>query len=269
MPYFYHNGVNFYYEVQGEGVPVVFSHGLGGDLSQVSELLGTLPQVKLVLYDNRGHGKTSGKTDPSKLTFLTMADDVAALLDQLKISTAVVGGVSMGAGIALTFSLQHGRGVRGLILSRPAWLNQPCPPNLAIFPVIADKVEQIGFKDAQEWFEQSDYFRFLKASFPATAESLSRLFPNVRAEGLIHSFRFIPASTPFLSFNELQSIKAPTLILSNRFDPIHPLAYAERLAAAMPSAQFREFASKSESVEEHKRQFHDHIIKFLESLPSG
>src|SRR5438445_31414 len=129
MPYFDHDDVNFYYEVHGHGIPLVFSHGLGGDLSQISELLEELPRVRVVLYDNRGHGKTRGKTEPTRFTFSTMADDVAVLLDHLGLGTAVVGGVSMGAGIALRFSIQHPKRTKALILSRPAWLNEPCPAN--------------------------------------------------------------------------------------------------------------------------------------------
>src|ERR1700728_1370117 len=138
MPIFHINGIDFYYELHGQGHPFVFSHGLGGSLERVKELVVDLPGTSSIIYDNRAHGRTRPLGEATGLNFARMADDVADLLDHLRVEKAVVGGVSMGAGIALAFGLRHGERVRGLVLSRPAWLDRPSPPNLDFAPLIAD-----------------------------------------------------------------------------------------------------------------------------------
>ena len=137
MGSFERDGLQFNYDEYGSGVPLIFSHGLGGNLSQARELIGTLEGVRVVIYDNRGHGRTAGAGNGNKLTFAGMADDMAAVLDHLRIEAALVGGDSMGAGISLAFWKRHQRRVSALILSRPAWLSNPYPPNLAILGSIA------------------------------------------------------------------------------------------------------------------------------------
>src|SRR5262249_15636595 len=133
MPYFRNDGVDFYFEVHGSGRPFVFSHGLGGDLGQVLELVGDLPNIRLIVYDNRAHGRTKPLGNTARLSFSVMAGDMAALLNHLKVSRPFVGGVSMGAGISLAFSSLYPHRVRGLVLTRPAWLASAHPAPLAVF----------------------------------------------------------------------------------------------------------------------------------------
>src|SRR5665213_135468 len=125
MPYLNGSGMDLYYEVAGKGPPLIFSHGLGGSCESVREIVSGLP-AKVVLYDNRGHGQSHARldelrpTDEPEMSFRTMSNDVARLLDHLGIERAFVGGVSMGSGVALSFGLRLPYRVLGLILSRPA-----------------------------------------------------------------------------------------------------------------------------------------------------
>lgn len=266
MPYFCHDNIDFYFEEYGRGSPFIISHGLGGNIAQIRKLIGKLPNIHLVLYDNRGHGRTSAIGDPKKLNFSEMADDMAALLDRLGITAAFIGGVSMGAGIALAFSRRHSHRARGLILSRPAWLNLPNPPNLSILGTIADLVEKHGCKSALQLFRDSETYKSLKECFPETARSLVELFLARSTERVVLPLRFIPAAVPFESFDQLQSIIAPTLVIGNYKDPVHPFEFAERLTAAIPSATLREILSKSDSVEAHTHGFQRWVKEFLSSV---
>src|SRR4051812_38311154 len=107
MPTFRHDGLNFRFRDTGSGLPVVFQHGLGGDLTVPCALFTPPPGVRLISFDARYHGETRPLGDPSKLTFDALADDLLALIDHLKLSRVVVGGISMGAGLALNFALRH------------------------------------------------------------------------------------------------------------------------------------------------------------------
>src|SRR5690606_31263385 len=112
------------------GAPFVFQHGLGGDTHQILDLYSPPPGVRLITLDSRAHGATEPLGDATMLHFSALADDLVALLDHLGLASAVIGGISMGAGVALNVALRHPQRLQGLILSRPAWLDRPLPPNL-------------------------------------------------------------------------------------------------------------------------------------------
>src|SRR3954469_5820695 len=129
MPTFDHDGLAFHYRDEGRGLPFVFQHGLGGDVSQPFGLYSPPAGVRLIAFDARAHGETRPVGDPKKISLAEFADDLVALLDHLGIDRAVVGGVSMGAAVALSAALRHPARVEGLVLSRPAWLDRPLPEN--------------------------------------------------------------------------------------------------------------------------------------------
>lgn len=266
MAYFRHGELDFYFEEYGSGTAFVFSHGLGGNVTRVREELGELPEVRLILYDNRGHGRTSTFGDMPGPNFSRMAADLAALLDKLGLTAAIIGGVSMGAGITLAFERQYRGRAKALILSRPAWLNDPNPPNLSAVAAIVDMIEKHGSHRAWQLLESSEVYTSLKNSFPETARSLKETFSVPGIEKSVLGFRSILASTPFDSLKDLEQIEIPTLVVGNHDDPIHPYEYAERLAASIPSAQLCEITSKSNSVTEHKHKFRSCVAEFLRTV---
>src|SRR3954453_23307117 len=123
MPTFAHDGLAFHYEDTGEGVPFIFQHGLGGDVNQPCGLFRPPEGVRLLALDCRAHGETRPLGDPDQLRLATFADHLAALLDYLEVPRAVIGGISMGAAVALNFALRYPERVLGLVLSRAAWLD--------------------------------------------------------------------------------------------------------------------------------------------------
>ena len=263
MPTFNRDGLNFYFEEHGSGTPLIFSHGLSGNADQVKELVGAVPGFRVIFYDNRGHGKTRDPGNIANLNFQTMADDVRALLDHLAIERAVVGGVSMGAGITLAFALAYPDRTLAAILTRPAWLNQPEPPNLALFPAIAGMIQEAGIERARQLFEQSAIYAALKESYPPAATMLDGFFTGRTPEAIVAAYQAIPRSVPYRSPAELQRIAAPVLVLANRRDPLHPFEYAETLAAAIPHAQLIEFPPKTEGLDLHNAAFRKHLSDFL------
>src|SRR5207244_2936176 len=113
---FYRDGLNFHYREAGDGLPFVFQHGLGGDVSQPFGLFRPPPGFRLLAFDCRGHGETRPLGDPEKVGIAPIADDLLALLDHLRIGRAVIGGISMGAAVALNFTLRYPQRVAGLVL---------------------------------------------------------------------------------------------------------------------------------------------------------
>ena len=106
MPYFGNEGIKLYYEVEGEGPPVLMLHGLTGSIEeswrQTNWVENLKDRYRLILLDCRGHGK-SDKPRGSSYYGQKMVEDVVKLLEHLSIDKANIFGYSMGANI--TFQL--------------------------------------------------------------------------------------------------------------------------------------------------------------------
>lgn len=263
MPFFEHDGLRFHYHDQGSGIPFFFQHGLGGDVSQPVGLFTPPPGFRLLAFDCRGHGETRPLGVTDKFTFSAFADDLWELMTYLDIPCAVVGGISMGAGGALNFTLRFPERVLGVVLSRPAWLDQPMSKNAEIFGMIADLLRQHGAQRGLELFKQSEvYARLLRLS-PETANSLAGQFEHPRAEETAIKLQRLPHDAPNRDRREWAAITVPTLVLANRHDPIHPLEYGKQLAQNIPDAEFQEITSKSISREQHTLDVQRAIESFL------
>ena len=101
------NGLKMYYEIHGSGEPVVLLHGAFMAITDdwrlwISELAKTR---KVIAVEMQGHGRTAdiGRD----MTYDNLSDDVAALLDHLKIPTADVLGYSLGGVVAIDTAIRH------------------------------------------------------------------------------------------------------------------------------------------------------------------
>lgn len=115
MPYVPTRDIITYYEEAGSGEPLVLIRGLGSDLQAWALQVPALAKhFRVITYDNRGAGRTSAPDKPYSIAGL--ADDLAALLDDLKIAKASVLGYSMGGMIAQEFALKFPNRLEKLIL---------------------------------------------------------------------------------------------------------------------------------------------------------
>lgn len=264
MPFFEHDGLRFHYRDEGSGQPFFFQHGLGADVSQPFSLFKPPPGIRLIGFDARTHGQTHPVGPPEKIGLATFADDLLALMDYLKIPTAIVGGISMGAAIALNFVLRHPERVVGLVLSRPAWLDAPNPWNVKMFSLLSQLLRDHGrVKGKQVFLQTADYMDTLRR-WPDVATSLAGQFDHPEAEEGAFKFERIIHDTPSRDRREWAGIKVPTLVLANRRDPVHPYEYGEVLARLIPDAELRELTPKSVSLEQHNADVQIHLDEFVQ-----
>lgn len=108
-------GRPYFYEDRGEGVPLLLFHGFPFTSESYWPQLEKPPKgVRILAPDHRGFGKSGAA--PGVATMEAMAEDGLALLDALKLESALVGGVSMGGYVAIALTrLDPGR-VKGLLL---------------------------------------------------------------------------------------------------------------------------------------------------------
>jgi len=269
MPFFTHNQIRFHYLDSGSGLPFFWQHGLGGNAHLAYELFKPPPGFRLLSLDARGHGRTHPARDPAAYSFRTFAEDLRALMDHLRMPQAVVGGISMGAGVALHLALRFPERVLGLVLSRPAWLDAPHPWNVRLFTLVARLLREHGAKRGQAWFKQTEEYRETLRQWPDTANSLALQFSAPGAEESVAKLEAFAHDVPSPDRREWARIRVPTLVLANRLDPVHPFEFGEELARRIPGAAFKEITSKSVSVIQHGRDVQQHVGEFLRSHFAG
>jgi pimeloyl-ACP methyl ester carboxylesterase len=110
------NGVKMYYEVHGSGEPVVLLHGAFMTITNNwTDWIGELAKTrKVIAVEMQGHGRTADID--RDITSENLADDVAALLEKLKIPRADLIGYSMGGGVAMQCAIRHPDKVRKVVV---------------------------------------------------------------------------------------------------------------------------------------------------------
>jgi pimeloyl-ACP methyl ester carboxylesterase len=108
-------GLRVYYEIYGQGDPIVALHGGLMDIKSMAQIIGPLSAMRQVIgIDLEGHGHTALRETP--MTHERNGDDVAAVLKHLKIAKADVAGYSHGGDAAIRMAIQHPEMVRNLIV---------------------------------------------------------------------------------------------------------------------------------------------------------
>jgi 3-oxoadipate enol-lactonase len=228
-------------EEAGEGPAIVLLHGLTATRRYVvmgSRLLERSGH-RVVAYDARGHGLSSPAEDRTAYGYELLAADLGAVLDALGIEHAILAGASMGAHTAARFALSHSERVDALCLITPAY--DPSTRNgadgFAGWDALARGLREggvDGFLDAYD-------LDAVPAAMRDTVEKVirQRLSAHAHPDAVADALEVVPRSRPFERMDELAVITAPTLVVGSRdeADPGHPLAVAERYAAAIPQAE--------------------------------
>ena len=113
------NGLHMYYEIYGQGEPLILMHGGFGSTSMFAPIMSMLSQKRQVIaIDLQAHGRTADIDRP--MTFDAMSDDIVALIKFFKLTKADIMGYSIGGGVALYTVIKHPEVVRkAVIVSAP------------------------------------------------------------------------------------------------------------------------------------------------------
>ena len=252
------------YEDAGEGLPVLWQHGLGADRTQAAEVFPNIPGIRRLTLECRGHGD-SELGDTSRLSIATFAADAVALLDHLAIRQAIVGGISLGAALSMRLAALHADRVPGLILARPAWVVGPSK-TMAPYLEIATLLKELGAHEGALRFEASAWLAEVAAVSPDNAASLKSFFSRPNPASTIALLSTIPADSPGINAETIAGIRVPTLIIGTDHDYVHPLAYAERLQQMIPRANLQVITAKSISIDQYRQDFRDALSRFLTEM---
>ncbi len=148
------NGIDLAYQVFGKGAPLVLLHGGFGSVEMFGENVDRLAAGHQVIgVDLQSHGRSPAADRPMR--FESMADDVAALIEELKLEHVAVMGFSMGGAVALRLAIQHPEIVERLILVSTVFKRRGWHPEMtagmdSMGPEIAEPFKQTPMYQAYE-----------------------------------------------------------------------------------------------------------------------
>ena len=244
--------------IRGEGQPVFFQHGLGGDNNQVLHFLSGIEKCKIISTDLAGHGK-SPFTGLEDVSFDQFADSVISVADKLNIEAGIFGGISMGASIALNIALRYPGRVQALIIIRPAWLDKPHPVNLEPLFQLGENSRSV----TNENIHIFPYFNTLFKNYPYLKTVSQDLINNNHSSLIGGLFQQIINDTPVKDIHGLQSIGIPTLILASKDDFLHPLEIARSLHENLTNVIYRELPSRYRETQKFECYATRYIQQFL------
>ena len=233
-------GVTLAAEEAGEGVPVVLAHGLTATRRYV--VLGSRARERsghrVVLYDARGHGRSTPAPSPDDYTYEALTADLLAVLDDRGIERAVLGGASMGAHTALRVALDHGDRVAGLVLATPAYTPDGAHADLERWDRLSDGLRTGGVEGFVAAYGDPGVPEAWRDTVIRVLHQ--RLGAHEHPEAVADALRAVPRSRVFEAWEELAELDLPVVVVASRdeADPGHPYAVAAHYAAAIPGAEF-------------------------------
>lgn len=201
--------IQMYYEIHGEGQPLVLIGGLAMDLSECESITRWLAQkYRVIVFDNRGVGRTEKPDIPYSIEM--MAEDTEGLLRALAIERASILGISMGGRIALAYALQHPESVEKLILVSTS---------------------------ARVEHTRQRIWRLRLLSLVSSVPLFRSKYPQPRYAFL----RQLQASGDYNCADRMHELHMPTLIMHGKNDQTAPYRLAEEMHAGIPGSQMYPF----------------------------
>lgn len=235
---------------EGSGDPILLIHGFASShaVNWVNtQWTKTLTHAgrRVVLFDNRGHGRSQKLYDPEAYHSATMAEDARRLLDHLAIERADVMGYSMGARISAHLALAHPGRVRSLLLG-----------GLGIHLVEGVGLP-LGIADAMEAPSLADLTDPMQRMFRAFAESTGS---DLRALAAC-----IRGSRQTLTAEEVGRIAVPTLVSVGTRDDVS--GSGPELAALIPGAESFAIEGRDHNLAVGDRTHKQAVVAFLARRP--
>jgi pimeloyl-ACP methyl ester carboxylesterase len=220
-------------EAAGDGPVVLLMHGLGGSARNWGPQVRALRAGhRVVRFDARGHGRSEAPAAPEAYAPEAFVADVGRVLDQVGATRATVGGLSMGAGIALRFALAHPERVTALVLAAfPGSRDGAGFASVAL--AFADAIETRGLEAAGAEFVWGD-----RSRLDSAGRLVRQGFLEHPPHALAWTLRKLVASQP--SVDELAPalarLRVPALVVVGAEDrgSVEP---SRRLAEALPDAR--------------------------------
>jgi pimeloyl-ACP methyl ester carboxylesterase len=220
-------------EVDGEGPVVLLMHGLGGSARNWGPQVRALrSRYRVVRFDARGHARSEAPVGPEAYVPSEFVADVGRVLDQVGAERAIVGGLSMGAGVALRWAMASPERVLALVLAAfPGSRDGAGFASVAL--AFADAIERRGLEVAGAEFVWGDDSRL-----DAAGRLVRQGFLEHPPHALMWTLRGLVATQPSVEelAPELVRLRLPALVIVGAADR-GSLQPSRTLAQALPDAR--------------------------------
>lgn len=214
------NGIDYYYEIQGEGEPLLLLHGGLGTHDMFDPVLPMLSENhEVIAVDLHGHGRTP--LGERELDLVDMGDDLAVILDELGYEAVDVMGYSFGGGAALRLAIQHPERVRKLVAVSAAFARD------GFYPGILEQQEQVGAEMAEMMKNTPMYQAYAEVApdpeqFPALLDAIGAYMEK-----------------PYNWAEEVKGLEMPVMLIygdSDMFRPEHIVEFYQLLGGGQRDA---------------------------------
>ena len=242
------NGVRLFYELTGDGPPLVFVHGSWGDHTIWNLVVPALAErFRVLVYDRRGHGQS--ERPPGQGSAEEDAADLAALIAHLGLVPAHVVGTSYGASLALRLAIRHPDLARSLAVHEPPLLDLPLddPADARAAKEVKERSAAVAARLAAGDMEGGarDFFDTV-AFAPGTWDTLP---PEWQRVFVAHAPTFLDETRDperrALDLGGLAAFRGPVLLTYGEQSPSFYAPIVFRVAAALPQAETRVIADAS------------------------
>jgi len=258
--------LSLHVDVHGSGPAVVLAHGFGGSARNWGPQVRALRDAhRVVVYDARGHARSDAPDDPAAHTIEALTADLARVVDEHGEPPCVVGGLSMGAGIALELALDSPERVRALVLMAPPPAGDADTRGRGWATGFADAIERDGLDAAGERFAWGE-----RSGLDAAGRRLVRQgFLEHPPHALAHILRGVLDAWPEADAraDALAELRVPTLLVVGERDR-SSLRAAHDLAERLPVARLEIAPDAGHVVNLAARErVNDLLREFLSGLP--
>lgn len=262
MPKVSVNGLQLYYESEGDGEPVVLIPGFAAGrwiwFKQTAELAR---RFRVIVFDPRGVS-ASDKPEGSQ-TIGLLADDIAHLLQTIGIASAHIVGASFGGFVAQEFALKYPQITRKLVLCCTSFGG---PNHVVPAPETLAALASTKGLNSEERMRANLLLAFTPGYVQAQVAEVDHIV-HLRATNEVPEHIYLSqlhAAVNFNSESRLEQIASPTLVLSGDADVIVPVQNSRNLAAKIPGAKLEIVAGGSHTFFiEQAAEFNHIVAEFL------
>ncbi len=272
MPNFSANAVQLYYEVTGEGFPLVWCHEFGGSYeSWEPQVRFFTRRYQVITYAARGWPPSDVPTDTEAYSQDILVNDLYLMLQHLGIDTAHIGGLSMGGSVTLNFGIAHPEMARSLIVASAGSGSTNRETFLANGQAMTERLLSECMEAVARDYGTTDIRLQLLRKDPQGFEEFKRLLAEHSAVGSALTFRGFVMNRPtvFALEDKLRSLQVPTLIMIGDEDEpcIEPAIFMKR---TIPKSGLSAFPQSGHAINlEEPDLFNRTVSDFLTAVEAG